>query len=114
MKKQLAIIGFGTLVGAGAYVIWKKYNSKKKKIGACEKKEYPNYATSMARDITVEEETDYIKEAAAETVYARHEEAVQVMKESAEKISKRCEDSDELEALSSQIREELDELLNDL
>lgn len=118
MKKVLAILGAGIVVGTVAYTVWKKlYTEGKTDTNNFENKNdninSDESVPAVVNKTTVEDDVDVVKNTAVHNMAARHEEAAQVMKDAVDIICKRSkvaeDESEELE----QISRELDDLLSE-
>ena len=118
MKKTLAILGAGIVVGAIAYAVWHKMNK------ACQTAEndFQNkkdntdseaFTPVVVNNVATEEDIDAIKSTVAQNMAARHEEAAQIMKDAVDIICKRSEVSGDETKELEQISDELDELLSE-
>jgi len=118
MKRTLAILGAGVVIGAVAYAVWYKMNKANQTVvnDFESKKDNPNSAAftpSVANNVATEDDIDIIKSTVAQNMAARHEEAAQIMKDAVDIICKRSEVSnDEMKELE-QISGELDDLLSE-
>ena len=97
MKKTLAILGAGIVVGAIAYAVWHKMNK------ACQTAEndFQNkkdntdseaFTPVVVNNVATEDDIDAIKSTVAQNMAARHEEAAQIMKDAVDIICKRRTD----------------------
>lgn len=118
MKKTLAILGAGIVVGAVAYAVWYKINKSDKTLKCDFENQKDNTDTASAtpmvvNNIVTEDDVETIKSSVAQNMADRHEEAAQIMKDAVDIICKRSEVSDDETIELEQISNELDELLSE-
>ena len=120
MKKTLEIMGTVLIACALVYVLLGKKETKKNKINTRTKKsskDFPsdNNVSIMNRNDKHDEnfDFDHLKASAVETMYSRHEEASNIIREAVDIICSRTEiaadENDDLDNLS----DELDKLLSE-
>lgn len=118
MKKNLAILGAGIVVGAVAYAVWYKINKANQTVESdCEDKNgntlSATFTPNVMNYVTTADDVDAVKSAVAQNMAARHEEAARIMKDAVGIICKRSEVSyDETKELE-QISNELDNLIGE-
>lgn len=118
MKKTLAILGTGIVVGAVAYAVWYKMNKSNQTVENDFESKKANtdsaaFTPAVVNSVATEDDVDTIKSTIAQNMAARHEEAAQIVKDAVDIICKRSEVSnDEMKALE-QISDELDDLLSE-
>ena len=118
MRKTLAILGTGVVVGAVAYAVWHKMNKVNPKSENNPKHKMDDTdstksAPAATNSVSAEEDVDVVKNAVAQNVAIRHEEAAQIMKDAVDVICKRSEVSDDEMKELEQISDELDDLLRE-
>lgn len=117
MKKTLMMLGIGVAAGVVAYAICKRAQNGKNSLEAFdEMRTDENLVTPESvtvNNISVEEEMESTGSMTMEKMKDRHDEAVQIMEESARIICKRSEVSEnEMEDLE-ELSKELDNLLGE-
>lgn len=114
MKKTLAILGAGIIVGAVAYAVWYKINKANQTVESdCEDKKGTTSTPNVMNNVAIADDVDAVKSAVAQNMAARHEEAAQIMKDAVDIICKRSEVSDDETKELDQISNELDNLIGE-
>ena len=116
MKKVLGIIGIGLVAGAAFSFLFNKKEKRKNNINTSIKdfSSDNTISTINQNDIHVENAVfEDVKSLAVRNLYARHEEASKIMKESVDIICSRTEISEDENSDLGQISDELDELLRE-
>lgn len=118
MKKTLAILGAGIVVGAVAYAIWHKLNKEDKTIASDFESKNDNIQSEetvprVINKTTVEDDFTAVKNTVVSSITARHEEAAQIMKDAVDIIYKRSEVAKDENKELEQISNELDDLLDE-
>lgn len=118
MRKTLAILGTGIVVGAIAYAVWYKMNKANQTVendfeSKKDNTDSAEFNPAVVNNVATEDDVDTIKSTVVQNMAARHEEAAQIMKDAVDIICKRSElSNDEMKELE-QISDELDDLLNE-
>lgn len=116
MKKILGIIGIALIAGAAVYVLFNKNEKTKKDINTRHEDFSSDNTVSIINQYdTHTENTEFedVKGSAVETMYTRHEEASNIMKEAVDIICSRSEISEDENRDLDQISDELDKLLRE-
>lgn len=114
MKKTLAILGAGIIVGAVVYAVWYKINRANQTVESdCEDKKGTTFTPNVMNNVAIADDVDAVKSAVAQNMAARHEEAAQIMKDAVDIICKRSEVSDDETKELDQISNELDNLIGE-
>lgn len=113
MKKVLGLIGVVLIIGSAIYML---FNKKKKNINtSSEDNSLDDTVSIINQNDTYAENTGFedVKASAVGTIYTRHEEASNIMKEAVDIICSRSEISEDENCDLDQIFNELDELLRE-
>lgn len=116
MKKVLEIIGIGLIAGAAVYVLLNKKENTKNNINTRpEDFSSDNTVSIINQNDTHAENTGFedVKDSAVGTMYTRHKEASNIMKEAVDNVCSRSEISEDENRDLDQISNELDELLRE-
>lgn len=116
MKKVLGIIGIGLIAGVAVYVLLNKEEKTKNNINTCsDDLSSDNTVSIINQNDTHSENAGFedVKTSAVRTMYTRHEEASNIMKEAVDIICSRSEISEDENRDLDQISDELDELLRE-
>ena len=116
MKKVLGIIGIGLIAGAAVYLLLNKREKAKNNINTCpEDFSSDNTVSIINQNDTHAENAGFqdVKASAVGTMYTRHEEASNIMKEAVDIICSRSEISEDENRDLDQLSDELDELLSE-
>jgi hypothetical protein len=116
MKKVLGIIGIGLIAGVAVYVLLNKKEKTKNNINTRPEDFSSNNNMSIINQNDTHAENagfEDVKASAVGTMYTRHEEASNIMKEAVDIICSRSEISEDENRDLDQISDELDELLRE-
>lgn len=120
MKKILEIIGIGLIAGAAVYVLLNKTEKTKNNINTRPEETPEDFSSDNTVSIINRNDThgenagfEDVKASAVGTMYTRHEEASNIMKEAVDIICSRSEISEDENRDLDQISDELDELLRE-
>lgn len=116
MKKVLGLIGVGLIIGSAVYMLFNK-NKKKKDIINTSSEDFSldDTVSIINQNDTYADSAGFedVKASAVGTIYTRHEEASNIMKEAVDIICSRSEISEDENCDLDQISNELDELLRE-
>lgn len=116
MKKMLGIIGIGLITGAAIYLLINKKEKTKNNINTQPEDFSSDNTVSMVNKSDTHVENGAFEDVKASTVgtmYNRHKEASNIMKEAVDMIDSRLEISSDENRDLDQISDELDELLRE-
>lgn len=116
MKKVLGLIGVGLIIGSAIYMLFNKKKKKKNSINTSpEDDSLDDTVSTNYQNDTYIENTGFedVKASAVGTIYTRHKEASNNMKEAVDIICSRSEISEDKNCDLDQISNELDELLRE-
>lgn len=120
MKKVLEIIGIGLIAGAAVYVLLNKTENTKNNSNPRPEKTPEDFSSYSTMSIIYRNDAhgenagfEDVKASAVGTMYTRHEEASNIMKEAVDIISSRSEISADENRDLDQLSDELDELLSE-
>lgn len=120
MKKVLGIIGIGLIAGAAVYVLLNKTEKTKNNINTRPEKTSEDFLSDntvsiINRNDTHDENNGFedVKASAVGTMYTRHKEASNIIKESVDIICSRSEISADENRDLDQLSDELDKLLSE-